>query len=223
MTQNFEIKKQKNKKILSVVRDAVILTLIAALLFFSGILTYKRVVKKDPVPMIGGHAFLIIVSPSMTGTIQAGDIILVAQQPSYALGDVVTYVPAEGNMSVTHRIVRSEGDHFYTKGDANDAEDMDPVFPGQIRGKFVFRIPVLGALFCWLRTPAGIFFVVAIAGTVIALRYVLRRRKEELSEKEDSPAHETEISASGESADGNADTDGSDERLSDGSQPDGKQ
>ena len=69
---------------------------------------------------------------------------------------------------MTHRIVREEEGVFYTKGDANNAEDPSPVQVGQIVGKVVSVWKNAGAAVQFLQSPMGLFAVLA-AGIVIWL------------------------------------------------------
>ena len=64
---------------------------------------------------------------------------------------MITYFPENENFSVTHRIVRIEGDKFYTKGDANPSEDFDPVSIGQIVGKVTVKLDKVGYFIEWLK------------------------------------------------------------------------
>ena len=116
-----------------------------------------------------GKSLLVIATPSMSGSIEAGDAIIIEKQDSYEVGDIITYFPVGENTSVTHRLVRIEGDKYYTKGDANPSEDPDPVYFSQIAGKVTGRIRNIGILIEWLRSWQGIAFLVAVAAVVIAI------------------------------------------------------
>lgn len=181
-------------KVLNIIKNAILILLVALFVVAAGVVSFKRIARKDPAPTFLGYSVLIIVSPSMTDAVNVGDIVIMKSSGFYDVGDIVTYVPADEGFSVTHRIVRREGDKFFTKGDANNAEDSDPVYAGNIRGKLLFRIPRLGILFGWLKTPVGIFFILAITATAIALVYVLKgirgekkKTEDEENENEDLP------------------------------------
>lgn len=153
--------------------------LVALLVFVAANLAYDKYVKKSAIPSVFGKSVLVIATPSMSGSIDAGDAIIIEKSNSYKKGDVVTYFPAAEATSVTHRIVRIEGDKYYTKGDANENEDPDPVFKNQIAGKVVGRIPKLGIIIEWLRTWQGIAFLVAIGAVIVALFMVAGGSNEE--------------------------------------------
>ena len=85
----------------------VMLILLAVILAISACtLAYDKFVKKSKIPSVFGYSVLIVASPSMTGSIEAGDAIIIKKSDSYAVGDVITYFPEDESFSVTHRISR---------------------------------------------------------------------------------------------------------------------
>ena len=156
----------------------VILILFAAVLAISaGTLAYDKFVKKSKIPSVFGYSMLIIASPSMTGSIEAGDAIIIKNSDSYAVGDVITYFPADESFSVTHRIVRMEGDKFYTKGDANQSEDPDPVLIEQIAGKVAVKLDKVGYFIEWLKSPVGIIFAATFIVLLILIIVIADKRR----------------------------------------------
>lgn len=138
--------------------NGILILLVAVLAITAGVLAYDRFVKKSEIPSVFGYSMLVIASPSMSGAIEEGDAIIIKNSDSYAVGDVITYFPANERFSVTHRIVRIESDKFYTKGDANPSEDPAPVLIGQIAGKVAVKLNKVGYFIEWLKSPAGIIF-----------------------------------------------------------------
>lgn len=182
------MKTTENKKIsagsiISFVWRILLGIIIAILVFVAGSLAYDKYVKKSPIPSVFGKSLLIIATPSMTGSVEAGDAIIIKKSDSYGVGDVITYFPAAETTSVTHRIVRIEGDKYYAKGDANESEDPDPIFASQIAGKMVGRIPKIGIVIEWLRTWQGIAFLLAVGAVIIALVMVAGKPNEEYAEE----------------------------------------
>ena len=160
----------------------VMLILLAVILAISACtLAYDKFVKKSKIPSVFGYSVLIVASPSMTGAIEAGDAIIIKKSDSYAVGDVITYFPADENFSVTHRIVRMEGDKFYTKGDANQSEDPDPVLIDQIAGKVAVKLDKVGYFIEWLKSPVGMIF----AATFIVLLILIIVIEDKWKEKAD--------------------------------------
>lgn len=161
--------KKHASKIFSVVLRVLLYAIVAMLVFTASVLAYDKYVKRSAIPSFFGKSVLVIATPSMSGAIDAGDVIIIEKQSSYKVGDIITYFPAADTTSVTHRIVRIEGEKFYAKGDANDSEDPDPIFKSQIAGKMVKRIPKVGIIIEWLRTWQGVAFIIAIGVVVVAL------------------------------------------------------
>ncbi len=156
----------------------VMLILLAAVLAISACtLAYDKFVKKSKIPSVFGYSVLIVASPSMTGAIEAGDAIIIKKSDSYAVGDVITYFPADENFSVTHRIVRMEGDKFYTKGDANQSEDPDPVLIEQIAGKVAVKLDKVGYFIEWLKSPVGIIFAATFIVLLILIIVIEDKRR----------------------------------------------
>lgn len=174
-----EKKKISFSGIVSLVVKVVLGAFVALLVFVAANLAYDKYVKKSAIPSVFGKSVLVIATPSMTGAVDAGDAIIIEQSDSYRVGDIITYLPAAEATSVTHRIVRIDGDKYYTKGDANDSEDPDPVFENQIAGKVVIRMPKLGIIIEWLRTWQGIAFLAATGAVIVALFMVAGSPDEE--------------------------------------------
>lgn len=177
-----ENKKISAESILSSLWRILLGAIIVILVLVAGTLAYDKFVKKSPIPSIFGRSLLIIATPSMTGSIDAGDAIIIKKSDDYAVGDVITYFPADEATSVTHRIVRIEGDKYYAKGDANNSEDPDPIVISQIAGKMVGRIPKIGIVIEWLRTWQGIAFMLAVGAVIVALVMVAGKPDEEYAE-----------------------------------------
>lgn len=156
----------------------VMLILLAVILAISACtLAYDKFVKKSKIPSVFGYSMLIVASPSMTGAIEAGDAIIIKNSDSYAVGDVITYFPEDESFSVTHRIVRMEGDKFYTKGDANQSEDSDPVLIEQIVGKVAVKLDKVGYFIEWLRSPVGIIFAATFIMLLILIIVIEDKRR----------------------------------------------
>lgn len=188
------------RKIFSVSSKVILGLIIAFLVFVAGTLTYDKFVKKSAIPSFFGNSVLVIATPSMSGSIETGDMIIIKKSGSYEVGDVITYFPASEATSVTHRIVRIEGEKFYTKGDANESEDPDPVFITQIVGKMTGRIPKMGIVIEWLRTWQGILFMVAVGAVIVAIVMISGRNDDEDEVTEEAYATEN-VADSSESGD----------------------
>jgi signal peptidase len=116
---------------------------------------------------LGGPAnYTIVNGESMAPTLQDGDLIVTKERDGYEVGDVVTYVVAEGEpgagATVVHRLTGGEGGNgFTTQGDNNDWEDTWTPTADDITGELWIHIPRAGDVFEFLRSPA---MVAALAG-----------------------------------------------------------
>lgn len=169
--------KNPRRRVFSAIWRVMLILLATVLAITAGALAYDKFVKKSKIPSVFGYSMLIIASPSMTGAIEAGDAIIIKNSESYAVGDVITFFPADESFSVTHRIVRTEGDKFYTKGDANPSEDPDPVLIEQIAGKVVVKLNKVGYFIEWLKSPAGIIFAATSIVLLILIIVIEDKRR----------------------------------------------
>ena len=86
-------------------------------------------------------------------------------------GDIITFYDKELNADVTHRIVEALEDGYYTKGDYNNARDLNIVNPEQIIGKVVFNSFELGYIFVHYRYY--LFFLMTV--TIVVFNILLSK------------------------------------------------
>jgi signal peptidase I len=133
---------------------------------------------------------LTILSGSMTGAYDVGDVVVVRRvdPAEVSIGDVITFQPVSDDPRlVTHRVEAitygSEGRQFVTRGDANDAADLDPVGPDQVMGEVWYSVPAVGWLSVWfagttVRTLThGIAVVLLLYGGATLARGLHERRR----------------------------------------------
>ena len=138
--------------------EAVVMVMAAVLVLFVGAMAF--------LPRFDYH-LLIIRSGSMEPTIKTGSAAVIRREDRYTVGDIITFVEKDRGL-VTHRIVKEENGVFLTQGDANNAEDMDPVPAKNIRGKVVFSLPYAGYVIAFLQTKVGmVLFILVPAGYFI--------------------------------------------------------
>ena len=132
-----------------------------------------------------------VVSGSMEPTYSVGDLLYVkAQDPeTVKVGDPITFVLNEELAVATHRVIRidAENQHFYTKGDANDTADANPVHFNNLIGVPKFSIPLLGHVSDYVQNPPGTYVAIACGALLIALVFL-----PDLFKKEDTPKNEEE-------------------------------
>ena len=113
-----------------------------------------------------GYRVFTVISGSMEPTYSVGDLIYVKSvDPStIKVGDPITFVLNEELVVATHRVVRidAENSRVYTKGDANEIEDGDPVHFNNIIGKPKFALPYLGYVSDFIQHPPGMYICIAI-------------------------------------------------------------
>ena len=126
--------------------------------------------------MIGYECYNVI-SPSMTPVYDVGDLIYVKEVDPYTIqpGDVITFIVNEDLVIGTHRVVRvdTEKKCFYTKGDANEIEDAEPVHFNNVIGVPQFSIPKLGYVSDFVQNPPGMYITVAVGIVLIFLVFAV--------------------------------------------------
>ena len=139
----------------------------------------------DLVPMPFGVGATVVLSGSMEPTLSTGDLLIIAEQESYGVDDVVVF--QSNRMAVVHRIIEIkeetvEGENgeelqmlAVTQGDANNTPD-DPIQMSQIKGTVVLRVPLVGYLVNMIKTPLGTILILAAA--VFLLERSFHKEKE---------------------------------------------
>lgn len=148
-------------------------------------LCIDRFVLKSPVPSFCGYAVLTVSSPSMTGALDVGDMIVIRDTGDYEIGDIITFLPDGDSKTTTHRIVgKTENGAFLTKGDFNDSVDGDAVTQDRIFGEVVARSAFLGRLIAWLKGDGWLYLVAFALVLFIGLRMMAEGRRERESKEE---------------------------------------
>ena len=116
-------------------------------------------------------------------------------------GDVITFIVNEDLVVGTHRVVRvdAENQRFYTKGDANDIEDQNPVHFNNVIGVPQFSIPKLGYVSDFVQNPPGMYITIGVGIVLILLVFVpdmIGKKKED--EDTEVSAVQTEIDTAAE-------------------------
>lgn len=114
---------------------------------------------------------VILSRPVAPEDIEVGDVIVFASPTgaTVAAGPDKAF-ESEGQMLITHRVVRIEtsgGLAFRTKGDGNDAEDPWMVTPEMLRARYVGHLPMLGGVVSRPDLRRWLYVAVAVAGVVV--------------------------------------------------------
>jgi len=139
----------KKKKIMKWVNNFVSGILMVLLISVASIVVVTKVSGGEP--QLFGYQLKTVLSGSMEPGILTGSIIavkLAEDKTNFKKGDVITFQEEE-NMLITHRIteVVKSGDSvlYRTKGDNNNAEDMNPVLSNNVVASYAgFTVPYVG-------------------------------------------------------------------------------
>ena len=162
-----------NKKWAGVLRRiTVIVFTIAAGIGFYLFNAYNLVGNAMPMPFGVGAA--VVLSGSMEPTLSINDLVIVQAQDSYEVDDIIVY--QEKNYLVIHRVVAKAENVLQTQGDANNAPD-DPIDLANVKGKMIGCIPSIGTLIQVIKTPVGIFGLLAAAVFMTELSFRKEKQK----------------------------------------------
>jgi len=138
-------------------QESVKTIIILAIILIStvGFVLGLRAVLKNEFPL------MVVFSESMIPTLNVGDIIVIQGGLN---ADEITVAPkASGG--------------FVTKGDNNPYPDRDPVPENNIIGKVIYRIPLLGYLFLFLRTPLGLIVFITLILIFMFQEHIFQRKE----------------------------------------------
>ena len=181
---------KKQKKIFRILASGIgilICIVLIPILAMNLTIIVKSYLNPNEVPDFFGIKPFIVVTGSMEGTIDGGDLIVtkVVEPEALEVGDIISY--SIDKSVITHRIIeKTEADEqpaFITKGDANNTEDQDPVMYDQVESIYLFRIAGLGNVAMFMQTPVGMLVFIGIPLCCFILYDIIRRR---LQVKKDS-------------------------------------
>jgi len=140
---------------------------------------------------IFGYRLFIVATGSMAGTIDAGEIIIAksVSPTTLKVRDIITFTSNDPSIlgeKNTHRIIKIEGDRFFTRGDANQQADSLPTTSQNIIGKVIFHSKTMGFIIRTLSKPLNmlLFLVIPIAFMAITdIRNAAKKVKEVYLEK----------------------------------------
>ncbi len=101
------------------------------------------------------HGILVIGSSSMAGSINKGDAVILEKYNHQKLREGQIIIFDQNNIQVVHRIIDikfvNNEYHYFTKGDANENNDIGYVTDDNILGLVKFKIPYIGYPTVWLK------------------------------------------------------------------------
>jgi len=129
-----------------------------------------------------GYSYYIVLSDSMNNPdaetyFAAGDIVVTKKVDTTTIkpGDIITFV-SEAKVSIgqtiTHMVREVSEDEngkliFITYGINTGVTDETPVHAVNVKGVYQFKLPKMGTLFNWLKTPAGFLCLILIPFALI--------------------------------------------------------
>lgn len=132
------------------------------------------------VKLLGVTPFCVL-SRSMEPVYKKGSLIYVKKIDAQDVKekDPITFYFKDGKTVATHRVVRidTEKQQFYTKGDANNTEDVEPVSFNNLIGKPIFTIPYLGYISSYFKTPPGSYILITVVCVTVFGMFVLEFAK----------------------------------------------
>ncbi|SFL88071.1 signal peptidase I SipW [Salibacterium qingdaonense] len=167
------------KKLLRFTSSTVTVLLFAALICMIIVVISSKASGGSPSAM--GYEIKSVLSGSMEPTFQTGSIIAIKPTEEngteYQDGDIITFQQDQETL-VTHRIigVNETNDQivYETKGDNNDAADMDPVLDTNVVGEYTgFTIPYVGYFIEFANSPTGALVLLVTPGVIIFLYGIL--------------------------------------------------
>ena len=191
----------KNKHIKTAIRISL-LTLAAVIVGLNVYSINASRLAGDAMPMPFGVGAAVVLSGSMEPALSVGDLLIVTEQETYGVGDIVVY--CDGATAITHRILSvdevevesPEPDaapitetQITTKGDANNTAD-EPISPAQIKGEVTLAIPLVGYIVNVIKTP--VCTVLILAAAILLLERSFRKEKQQDDERLDELRREIE-------------------------------
>jgi signal peptidase len=130
---------------------------------------------------------VVVTSDSMVPALQQGDLLVLQGRVAedIHLSDIIVYEDDWfTGAPVVHRVVAIEvvegTYYFFTKGDANHANDPGNRTIDEIIGVMVLRVPYLGSVSMFLRTPTGLAVIALIFIAIIVVpEFVCKDEEEE--------------------------------------------
>ena len=153
------MKQKKNKSLASAICSALGTLIIIILII---------VCLPIAVPKFMGFEEFTVISGSMEPAIPVGSLVYVKETDAEDLkeGDVIAFYGTDlkSDTIITHRIVSIDlgEDEITTKGDANEAQDFDPVSASNVIGVVKMHIPVLGYAALYISTWEGKMAMIAL-------------------------------------------------------------
>lgn len=201
--QKARLKTSTTNKVLSVV-GIVLCVILLPIIIVNCTLLIKRWINKDEVPSFAGVFPMIVLTDSMKGEFDAGDLIICVKTKAEDVkaGDIICFydVLSKTGTTVTHRVteVLTDGDgniQWRTKGDNNNTEDIASVPAKNLVGKYSFRIKGMGNFALFMQSTAGLIIFIVVPIMLLIGYDIVKRKLYEKKNGEDADALKAELAA----------------------------
>ena len=202
---------ETSKPVFQILKKLYKITEYLLIIFLAGIILITFI---PTLPFSGGSKLYTVLSGSMEPAIKVGSLILSKPVNTDELkeGDVITFEhPEIDNQFVTHRIYQIKEEektitieneekvqkikYFVTKGDANDREDGNKIYPNYIKGRYTYQVPYLGYVSEFVKSRNGfvllivlpcLFIIITEAASIIKLiqQHYKNKFEQELKKRE---------------------------------------
>ena len=103
------------------------------------------------------------------------------------IGDVVAFM-LNSESYATHRVIEKSDVSFITKGDANEDQDVSPVYFDQVIGETTGKIPFVGYIQLGLMSVVGKIVMFAVIALDVVIELILINKMPEAKNKASSEA-----------------------------------
>jgi signal peptidase len=196
MKIKFRITKKKHAAFVKIIRKT---GKVLYWLIFTILILIAGTIAISDLKIPGNYKIFAVQSGSMEPAIKTASIVIIKPFNNYQKGDVITVQdPANPKNTLTHRIFEVKENNgsvsYITKGDANNAPDIEDRLKSNILGKVVFSVPLLGYPIGFAKTSSGLIILIIVPATIIIYselvsiknetKRLLKERKKRLSTKE---------------------------------------
>lgn len=172
------VEKNSKKKIWFAVLRFVLLAFVAVVVGVNVYLWNARSLMGNTMPMPFGYGCAVVLSGSMEPALEIDDLIFVKKQDDFEVDDIVVF--QDGGSLTVHRLLSIDGETAVTKGDANNVAD-EPISTSQLIGCVVGRLPKMGVVTRFLKTPVGVLLL--LGGALLLTELSFRNDRKDGDEK----------------------------------------
>lgn len=183
--EDYFMKKCNWKKVLSITGNVIFYAVIVLILLFA--FSNIKTKKADDIATLFGRGYVAILTDSMKGEFEEGDLIFVKvlneeEKKELDINDVITFwdftlvnpYTGENGAFNTHRIVDIDRDtwQFQTKGDNEEQVDTDWKTLDQVKALYVGKAKNVGKAIGYLQSSKGMLLFIVLP-TILFLGYEL--------------------------------------------------